>query len=125
MIHFRSLTALRQHALFCLLQLLCALCRVRLQHPLTCSHATSTCHTALAPVRPWRQHTGYGVYKHTTHTDTHRQVSTKETQMYGGPYMRKGRKGTFAKVCARMYRYIQIHKQKQEEIHLVTHRQES
>ena len=57
----KALTALRQHALLCLLQLLPALGRIRLQHPLTCSDASPTRHATLAPVRPGRQHAGDGV----------------------------------------------------------------
>lgn len=67
------LTALGQHALLRLLQLLSALRRIGLQHPLTCSYAPPTCHAALAPVGPGRHHardsicrgTRTNVYKHT------------------------------------------------------------
>lgn len=78
-----SLTTLGQHALLRLLQLLAALCRIRLQHPLTCAHAASTRHAALAPVRPGRQHARDGVYTH-THTGVSSDTHTGEEQLIKG-----------------------------------------
>lgn len=66
------LTALGQHALLRLLQLLGALCGIRLQHPLTCAYAPSTRHAALAPVGPGRHHARDGVCRGTrTHVYEH------------------------------------------------------
>lgn len=48
----KSLTALGQHALLSLLQLLHALGRIRLQHPLPRSDPAATRRAALTPVRP-------------------------------------------------------------------------
>lgn len=56
-----TLTALGQHALLRLLQLLVALCGIRLQHPLTRPYTAPARHAALAPVRPRRQHAGDGI----------------------------------------------------------------
>lgn len=59
------LTTFWQHALLCLFQLLVTLCRIRLQHPLTCSYATPTRHTTLTPVRPRWKHAWDGIWKDT------------------------------------------------------------
>ena len=55
------LTALGQHALLRLLQLLGALRGIGLQHPLTRSYAPPTRHAALAPVGPGRHHARDGI----------------------------------------------------------------